>query len=433
MRHVVPGRAATAILTTLVAMLTLAGLVNAAERKVISHLGYLWHGDPWHEYMDARIADFEKLHPEVKIDRVLSDRMEEKFTVMVAGGIAPDVVEMTLGQGGGMAPKGAFMDLRRFFAKDTSLKITDFNPTAVKALTWVDGAQWGLPIDIYPAPAWCNMSLFEQAGLATARELGASGWTWEYAMEAFKKLTRSTSGDGAPTQWGIADAWVLISYNIGVKQAGGGLFDRDVDPTKAMVAEPATIVGFEWVREIYSQQVNGRDYENTFQQGLAGMLFTGPTAIGVLNQLGTFKWDVMPPLRGPSNDGGYIAVNSLQMSSYASDPDLAWTWIKFVTADRRNLEDFVRRTTRVPALNAMLPVYPKLIDRPPANVGVFSDIAMNPKSYHPPAGPTVKQASDRVFSVFMDDIVRDGKAVRPTMEALSAQLNAIIDGGRIGR
>lgn len=432
------GHWTTAIMLAMAIVFCAAGGLLSAAEKTLRHLGYVHHGEPWHEYMEARIADFEKLHPNVKIERILAGQsgqasMEDKFTVMVAGGIAPDVVEMTLSQAGGMAPKGVFMDLRPFFAKDTSIRVSDFAQVAINALTWTDGSQWGIPMDIYPAPAWCNLTLFAESGLPTARDLGVAGWTWEYAMEAFKKLTRDTGGDGKPDQWGIGDAWKLISYGIAVKQAGGGLYDRYVDPTKAMMADPATLQGFEWVYDIYRQQLNAKDYEGSFEKGTAGITYTGPTWIGLLNTTADFDWDIAPPLRGPDNNGSYIAVNSIQMSSYTREADIAWEWVKFLAADRRNLEDFVRLTTRVPALNAMLPIYPRLITKPPMGIGVIGDVVMNPKSFHPPLGPTSTKVGDMVFRAFMNDIVRDGKGVRPIMEALTSQANAIIDEGRVGR
>lgn len=426
------------IQAAVVIALIVAGLANAAERTLIRHLGYHHHGGEWHEYIEARTAEFEKMHPHVKIERILAGQsgqasMEDKFTVMVAGGTPPDIVEMTLTQAGGMAPKGVFMDLRPFFARDKSVKLSDFAPIAINALTWIDGSLWAMPLDIYPVPAWVNLTLFAEAGLPSVKELGVGGWTWDYALEAFRKLTRDTTGDGKPDQWGITDAYGLISRWIALKQAGGGIFDRDVDPTRAILTDPRTLQGFEWVYEMYRQGINAQDYEMPFVQGKTGVCFTGPTWIGHLNESASFSWDVAPPFRGPDNDGSYVSVNSLQMSSFAGEPDMAWEWMKFLAADRRNLEDFVRRTTRVPAFTAMLPIYPRLISKPPAGVGIISDVAMNPKSYHPPAGPTSTTVSNMVLRAFMRDIARDGKGIRPTMEALNIQANAIIEEGRAGR
>ncbi|HEX6971923.1 MAG TPA: extracellular solute-binding protein [Limnochordia bacterium] len=412
-------------------ILTWTDWVAAAERITLQHLGYVWHGEPWQEYMEARIAEFERLHPNLHIERVVTDDMVEKFTVMAAGGIAPDVAEMTLSQGGNLAPTGAFSDLRPFFAKDASIKISDFAKPAIAALSWSDGSLWGFPLDVYPVASYYNIDLFAQAGLATPRELGASGWTWAYATAAAKKLTVDTTGDGTADRWGLDSAWALVSYGIPIRQAGGGLYDRYVDPTRSRLTDARTVQAFEWIADLYRAGVTAADYEVQFEQGLTGFNLTnGPTWIGTLNQVGGFRWDVGPPLMGPSHNGGYVAVNSIQISAYTEHPELAWEWVKFLAADAEHIRDFVHRTTRIPAYLPVLSAYPRLIDQAPPGMQHFIDVILNPNSYHPPVGPTTRTAGDLIFNAFFDRIIEQNAAVRGTMEALDPQVNAILTEGR---
>lgn len=412
-------------------LLAAVGSASAEEKIVIRHLGYVWHGEPWQQYMEARIAEFEKLHPNVKIDRIVTDKMEEKFTTMAAGGVAPDVAEMTLSQGGGMAPTGVFADLRPFFAKDTTVKMSDFAKPAIQALTWSDGSLWGFPLDVYPVASYYNEDMLAQAGLATPRELGPRGWTWQYVSQAAKKLTIDTSGDGRPDRWGLDSAWSLVSYGIPMKQAGGGIYDRYVDPTRSRLADARTVGALEWIADLYRAGVTAKDYDVQFEQGLTGFNLTnGPTWIERLNQVGGFKWDVAPPLTGPDNNGGYVAANSIQISKYTKHPDLAWEWAKFLATDRERIQDFVKRTTRIPSYLPVLSSYPRLIAQAPRGMQNFIDVILNPKSYHPPVGPTSRTVGDLIFSTFFEKIITENTAVRATMEGLDSQINAILTEGR---
>jgi multiple sugar transport system substrate-binding protein len=404
--------------------------VNAAtgdQKIVLHHLGYLWHGDTWHKYMEDRIADFERLHPNVTIERSLSGQrggeMEEKFTAMVAGGVAPDVSEMTLSQGGNMAPKGVFLDLRPLFSRDKDVKLSDFAPVALRALTWVDGAVWGVPLDVYPVATYYNIDMFEQAGLATPRDLSPEDWSWDYATRAARKLTMDTSGDGNVDQWGIQAHSNLIMYGFNLKQAGGGMYDRYVDPTRCTLNDPRTIQAYEWIADIYHREVG----VDQFSQGRVGFsLVMGPTGIMELNKVASFRWDVGPPLWGPDNNGGYVAVNSLQISRYTKQPDLAWEWVKFLAAHRENTQDFVRGTTRLSSYAPTVPLYSKLIHNPPPGVQHFGDVLVNPKSFHPPIGPITTELNLMIYYAFWQEVVEGRAAVKPVMEALVPQIDAML-------
>lgn len=414
----------------LLAAALLAASTAGAQEVVLRHLGYVWHGDPWHQYIEARIEEFQALHPNVKIERLLAgqgDSIEDKFTVMVAGGIPPDVVEMTLSQGGGMAPKGVFKDLRPFFERDPDVSLADFAPTAVNALTWSDGTLWGFPMDVFPVASYYNIDLFNEAGLRTPAEMEPREWNWDYALEAAQKLTRDRNGDGVTDQWGIDGAWALVNYAIPMKQAGGGFYDRDVDPQQSRLLDERTLEAFEWVATIYRQEVNAKDYEIGFDQGRTGFnLVNGPTGIKTLSQVATFAWNVGPPLHGPDNNGGYVAVNSLQISSYTEHADLAWEWVKFLAADAGHLEDFVRRTTRIPSYLPVLPSYPELIGDAPSGVTHFVDVIVHPKSFHPAVGPTTRQTHSLILGGFLDRVATGQAAVRQTLEVLHSQIQALL-------
>lgn len=405
--------------------------VRGQEKIVLRHLGYIWHGEAWHAYMDARIAEFEKRHPNVKIERTLSGQrsaeMEEKFTTMVAGGVAPDVSEMTLSQGGNLVPQGVFLDLRPFVEKDPEVRTSDFAPLALRALTWAGGDLWGLPLDVYPVTTFYNRDRFAQAGLATPGELAPAAWNWEYGLSAAQKLTVDANADRQPEQWGIETSSSLISYGIPIKQAGGGIYDRYVDPARSMLTDPRTVRGYEWLAEVYTRGIGG----GRFDQGQAGFGLTfGPAVIQMLQQAAAFRWDIGPPLSGPDNNGSYAAVNSLQISKYTRHPELAWEWVKFLAADAENVRKFVRGTARLPSYRPVLAEYGRLVERAPAGIRHFSDVLTNPKSFHPPVGPVTTQVQELLYDTFYADVIQGGGSARLMLERLHPQVNAMLAAAR---
>ncbi|HEX6971709.1 MAG TPA: extracellular solute-binding protein [Limnochordia bacterium] len=404
-----------------------AAAVSGQERIVLRHLGYIWHGEAWHGYMEAKIAEFERLHPGVTIERTLSGQrsaeMEEKFTTMVAGGVAPDVNEMTLSQGGNLVPQGVFLDLRPLIEADPEIRLTDFAPLALRAITWVDGTLWGLPLDVYPVTTFYNSDLFAQAGLATPGDLAPRAWNWDYAFSAAQKLTVDDNADGQPERWGLETSSTLISYGIPIKQAGGAIYDRYVDPTRSMLTDPRTIRGFEWLAEAFTRGFGG----GRFDQGSAAFGITfGPAVIETLQQAAAFQWEIGSPLWGPDNNGSYVAVNSLQLSNYTRHPELAWEWVKFLAADADNMREFVRRTARLPSYRPVLAEYAQLVEGASAGIQHFSDVLTHSASFHPPVGPLTTQVQELIYDTFFSEVVRGGSPVRLMLERLHPQVNAML-------
>jgi len=176
--------------------------------------------------------DFEKKHPGITVkivDVAGPDWGREKLETLIAGGNAPDVMQLNTGQFEAFAARGALLDLSPFFKRDH----VDLN--AYVTGTW-PGCQWGGKI--YGTPRFLsvhslyyNKDLFQKAGVA----LPKNNWTWKEFRAAALKLT-----DPKKHQWGfgmINDVW---QWGGAFVQANGGKI-ISADRKKCLMNDPRTV------------------------------------------------------------------------------------------------------------------------------------------------------------------------------------------------
>ncbi len=405
----------------------------SAQDVVLTQLGHAGHGAAWTEFMEDRIAEFEKLHPNVRIERILApgEDTTDKFLSMIAGGIAPDVTEMTLTRVGNLAPAGHFLNLAPFFERESGVRLTDFAAVAVNALTSANGELVGLPLDVWPTATYYNLDLFEEAGLAAPSRLSAADWDWEYVVEAGTSLTIDNDGDGTPEQWGVDTAVGLISYYIPMMQAGGSVYDRMIDPTRSTFTDEGALQGLEWVADLYRRGITAPDYEVPFTHGRSGMNFTsGPTTLANLASSSDFRFGTAPATQGPDNNGTYVAVNSVQITHYSKHPEMAWEWVKFLAGHHESAAALIQFTNRLTANLHVIGEFPDLSGRDPALIQPFIGSLQNPKSYHPALGPGIGAAEALLRETFFAKVVGENSPVRTTLESIKPQIDALIAGAR---
>src|SRR5581483_5349535 len=92
------------------------------------------------------------------------------------------------------------------------------------------GKIYGMPEQQSAVALGYNEDMVKAAGLNPPQELG-KGWTWDQALDAWKKLQQDPSGSGNPTVWGLAPS------QFGAGGAGfyyrDGIFPRSAGDPKA--------------------------------------------------------------------------------------------------------------------------------------------------------------------------------------------------------
>lgn len=182
------------------------------------------------EVIGRAVAEFEAAHPELRVDLVLEawNTVDDKFTVMVSSGTAPDVfINNSVYGWARYAYQGLFTDLEPFIERDReSLRWNEFFGPAIEQAR-IAGKLYGMPTG--PAMGFgttYNADLLNEAGLAPPPTSWTDpSWNWDVMVDYAKKLTR-IDGEGRATRYGV-DFWDADGNLLAVAYAfGGDWFDE---------------------------------------------------------------------------------------------------------------------------------------------------------------------------------------------------------------
>ncbi|MFF4685337.1 ABC transporter substrate-binding protein [Streptomyces sp. NPDC001307] len=145
-----------------------------------------WGSDERHAAYKKALATFQKNNPKIKIEARYSgyDGYFDKFNTQVAGGSAPDLLQMDTALVAQYARKGILAPLDSYVGK--SLDLTGFSKTLLAAGT-VDGKLYGVPSGIGVNQLTVNRSGLEKLGL----KFPDPEWTWadlkNISVDVYKK------------------------------------------------------------------------------------------------------------------------------------------------------------------------------------------------------------------------------------------------------
>ncbi|MGH2354856.1 MAG: ABC transporter substrate-binding protein, partial [Chloroflexota bacterium] len=117
----------------------------------------------------------------------------------------------------------------------TRAALDGFAPGALEALR-ARGALYGLPLSVAPEVLAYDPRLFDAAGVTRPDRRPAGTWAWPAFLDAARRLTRDSDGDGAPDDYGLFDLGSLATW---VWQAGGEVVSAD--GRRALVGERAAV------------------------------------------------------------------------------------------------------------------------------------------------------------------------------------------------
>jgi multiple sugar transport system substrate-binding protein len=234
------------------------------------------------------------------------------------GAGAPDLFVGADAQAPALIKRNAVLDLHSLLAGGSSLKASDFHPTALVA--WQRGdALYGLPTDVTPQVLFYNQDLFEAAGVAPP----APGWTWDDWVAAAKKLTIRSGG--TVSRYGTT----LTQWAAMVWSNGGELLSADGKQT--LLDEPAAAEGVQFAADMVNvhkvapppKDAGGPDPMALFQSQQAAMMPGASSLASVLLAAKLpFKWAIapLPAARTPVSP---VSISGLFVSSQSKNQPAA--------------------------------------------------------------------------------------------------------------
>jgi multiple sugar transport system substrate-binding protein len=371
---------------TLSLLLFGVGYAGAAGITV-THLGYAGHGVAWREYVAEAAQEFMRLNPDIKIDIIETPSSEyvAKMQTMYAAGAGLDVVELGL-TAATHAARGMYLDLRPLIESDPDISLNLW-PEPVINSWMLDEAIWGLPASLALWMTWYNEDLFNQAGVLAPNRIGA-GWTWDYLIDAAKKMTVDVNNDGVMEQYGVDRPWAYWSNGLALMAGGARPYEKFLLPEKPNVNSPEMKNAMQFVADIMLTHRVSVPYNasNASQY----YFWTGKSAIDIVDNPGivgaymknvTFNWDVARPVAGPGGSATHLQMDGMEIMSNTQHPEAAWKWLKFLLARKESVERFVELTGRLPAFKGAHAKYKELVPYAPNSWVLLFETMGAPTTY----------------------------------------------------
>jgi multiple sugar transport system substrate-binding protein len=321
-----------------------AGEAPAAPQEAVAQEVKLVYQDwatTWFPPMVEKVLPaFKADHPNIEVTYVPQpDDVDVKLLAQMVAGEAPDVMFGCCTWFPIIAQKGQLLDLRSYVERDLDQAvIDDFDPAQYNAFFLSDGTQYALPKYHGALALYYNKDLFDKYGVAYPSE---EGWTLDEYLEAMKKLTQDTDGDGKIDLWGsMIDVVSEDRVQMYINNHGGHIVDPE-DSTNCMLDEPEAMAGLQWLYDrmqvdkvmATSLDVANVGTRNAFIAQQVAMVEDGSWALKDILNAATFRVGIAPFPAGPAGRVTLATTDAYGIWAGTENPDAAWELVKFLISE----------------------------------------------------------------------------------------------------
>ena len=415
--------AAALVLGTVAACSGGSGGTGTSHRAVI-----MWHG-----YTDAEAKaiaglgqEWNAAHPDQKVNVTFggsNDDALKKTLASFVSGKAPGIAYEYGSSITTLAKRNQTQDLTSLIKSTPSFNWDDFFPATRQAATTPDGRIYGIPALVDNLALVYNKKLFDAAGLPYP----TADWTWDDFRNAARKLS-----DPAHHKYGWAyvndgtedTVWRFVAM---LWQAGGDLLAPG--GKKPAFDSPAGLQAMQLLHDmavtdhsVYLDTGDGQ-YQNLFNSGKIGMLWTGPWDLSGMNKDISYGAQFLPgkvnhsTIAGPDN---YMLFNK-------GDRKTAWAFLQWLDSAQTHLK-FAIATGDLPVRRSetQLPGYQEFLKRYPADKVFVDNLAKNAAKSRPniPEYPKISQA----LGVAVQSVLLGKAEPQAALRQASQQVDQILAG-----
>lgn len=301
--------------------------------------------------IDQAIKDFETQN-NVTINNIPIpfDQMLQELTTMTNGGNPPDVMELSgnwpysLGGSGALQPLNSYIGNWRNDAFPNSFEVGTYK-----------GQVYAVPFSISPHGFWYSKDLMTQAGLDATKP----PTTMDELNSQMATLRAKLPSDSYPIGIDISKTeYALVGFWPWIWTFGGNPM---VDDGKGNVtinwADAGTVAAFQWLQDMVKNRWTPPDQaikaeRELMANGKIAFKLDGPYLTGILGSTNSalntvaavnqhFGVTTTPVGTGQSGPITCADIHNLGMSTQASNKDLAWKFIQYLTSNKKVLTNYL--------------------------------------------------------------------------------------------
>jgi multiple sugar transport system substrate-binding protein len=281
---------------------------------------------------DKKVTDFQKAHPEIKLDPVETVWDATTFQAQAAGGQLPDVLNVPFTEPQGLISRKQAADLTKTLKADGLL--TELNPNVLKIGQDQAGNVYAVPTAAYSIGLIYNRDLFRKAGLDPDKPPA----TWDEVQADAKAIAQKTGQAGyAQLTTNNTGGWMFTTqtYAFGgsIENADGSQAAFDDAPSRAALQ---VLHDMKWVDKSMGQAVlyDIDGISKAFAAGKIGMYMAAPDSYRQLVTTNGLKASAfgIGPMPQQGGDHGTLSGGSVQIVSPGTtdaEKAAAVKWIKF--------------------------------------------------------------------------------------------------------
>ncbi|WP_432455629.1 MULTISPECIES: extracellular solute-binding protein [unclassified Agarivorans] len=359
------------------------------------------------------LPKFYQENPDLKVDYVMNnwgDHHNKLTTNLATGSGAGDVVVVDVGRIGAFVNKGGFVNLSEKY--DVDSLADQYAPYAWTQGQGVDGAQYGIPVDLGPGVLYYRRDVADSVGADINKVIH----DWDSYIEYGKKLKPK----GVYLIASAADVAEAIIYTT-VEDGNGLYFDAQ---GKSLLQSPRFVKAFETAKKIRDLGLDAKitawsnEWYEGFKQGTLATQLSGAWLLGHLKNWmapdTAGKWGVS---NLPDGIYGSWGGSFLVIPKQSNKQDQAWTLIKYM-ATRPDVElEAFKTIAAFPSLVATYddPMFDEKIDFLNGQKArlLFAEVAKNVKPVKPAKGDQV--ARSIILDAALGEVLDEGKDVKTAL------------------
>jgi len=241
---------------------------------------------PFDAYPKAKIAEFEKLNPNIKVNFELLTWQGggQKLDVAVASRQSPDIVYLAPVTAFKYARQKALIPINDYLFPEEK---DDFYETILETGR-MENNYYLWPWFNVPTAVIANYDLFEELGITHLLPKGDRSWTMDDFVKAAKAATVDRNGDGKPDVYGFVLEGSGRTYfnNMWVYAFGGSLYSKD--DREFTLDDPNGLKALEFLRDLIFEHkvvpvgsggMNSATATTMFIEGKVAMMMDSPALL----------------------------------------------------------------------------------------------------------------------------------------------------------